>query len=83
VVQTDPAALEIRIKAKQKLDAEKVNHITRIIRHHLNLDVDIAITYPEELATTSRGKLRPVFVAMQEGKQNRVDREEVVTSKRH
>lgn len=63
VVQTGPAALEIRIKAKERLDAEKEAYIATVIRRHLALDVAINIRYLEQLATTSRGKLRPVFAA--------------------
>lgn len=63
VVQTGPSALEIRIKAKKRLDAEKEEKIGKILRRHLDLDVAIDIRYRDQLATTSRGKLRPVFVA--------------------
>lgn len=63
VVQTGPAALEIRIKAKERLDAEKEQYIGKVLRRHLDLDVAINIRYLDQLATTSRGKLRPVFVA--------------------
>jgi phenylacetate-CoA ligase len=63
VVQTGPAALEIRIKAKERLIVEKEAYIATVIRSHLNLDVDIRIRYTDQLATTSRGKLRPVFIA--------------------
>jgi hypothetical protein len=58
-----PSALEIRIKSKQRLAAEKEEYIGKVIRQHLDLDVAIKIHYPAQLATTSRGKLRPVFVA--------------------
>jgi phenylacetate-CoA ligase len=63
VVQMGPSALEIRIKSKQRLAAEKEEYIGKVIRQHLDLDVAIKIHYPAQLATTSRGKLRPVFVA--------------------
>lgn len=63
VVQTSPRALEIRLKAKERLAAEREDYIGRVIRRHLDLDVKIDIRYMDELATTSRGKLRPVFVA--------------------
>jgi phenylacetate-CoA ligase len=63
VVQTGPAALEVRIKSKEKLSAEQEASIGRIIRHHLDLDVSLNLRYLTKLTTTSRGKLRPVFVA--------------------
>jgi phenylacetate-CoA ligase len=63
VVQTGPSALEIRIKAKERLGAEKEDYIGRVIRHQLELHVAITIRYMEQLATTPQGKLRPVFVA--------------------
>jgi phenylacetate-CoA ligase len=67
VVQTGPAALEIRLKAKEKLSPEKETRIRQIIHRHLNLEVAIDLQYQEQLATTFRGKLRPVFVAFSEG----------------
>jgi phenylacetate-CoA ligase len=63
VVQTGPAALEIRIKANNRLDAEKEEYIRKVIWQHLDLNVAINIRYLEKLATTPQGKLRPVFVA--------------------
>jgi phenylacetate-CoA ligase len=63
VVQTGPSAIEIRIKSAAKLPAHKEDYIGSVIRRHLDLDVTINIRYPEQLATTPRGKLRPVFVA--------------------
>jgi phenylacetate-CoA ligase len=69
VVQTGPSALEIRIKAKDKLSVEKEDYIARVIRQHLDLHVAISIRYIDQLATTSRGKLRPVFVATSEERQ--------------
>lgn len=63
VVQTGPSALEIRVKAKEKLAAEEEAYIERIIRQHLDMDVTVDVHYPKELATTARGKLRPVFAA--------------------
>ena len=68
VVQTARDALEIRIKAKQRLHPEKEEYIRRVIRHHLDAPVDIKIHYAQQLATTSRGKLRPVFVAIPDEK---------------
>ena len=63
VVQTGPSALEIRIKAKGQLSSDNEEYIGRVIRQHLALDVAVKVCYPDQLATTSRGKLRPVFVA--------------------
>lgn len=71
VVQTGPSALEVRIKAKTQLSAENEDYIGKVICRHLNMSVAINIRYMEQLATTSRGKLRPVFVATpDEGRTN-------------
>lgn len=64
VVQTGPTALEIRIKAKERLAAKQEAYIATVIRRHLALDVALDIRYLDQLATTPRGKLRPVFVAI-------------------
>jgi phenylacetate-CoA ligase len=63
VVQTGPSALEIRIKAMGQLSPASEAYIGSVIRQHLALDVAIKVRYLDQLATTSRGKLRPVFVA--------------------
>jgi phenylacetate-CoA ligase len=67
VVQTGSSALEIRLKAKEKLPPENEANIGKVIRQHLDLNVTIDLRYMEHLATTSRGKLRPVFVANSHG----------------
>ncbi|MFZ2399920.1 MAG: hypothetical protein WAW31_14780 [Smithella sp.] len=64
VVQTGGNSIEVRLKAKQPLNADDEKYIRQVIHLHLSTDVDISIRYVNELATTSRGKLKPVFVEM-------------------
>jgi phenylacetate-CoA ligase len=62
VVQTGKDSIEIRIKSKQILGTEVEKYIRQIIQHHLAMDIEINILYVNQLASTSRGKLKPVFV---------------------
>jgi len=64
VAQTGSNSIEIRIKAKQPLNTDDEKYIHQVIHQHLTTDVNIGIRYVNELATTSRGKLKPVFVEM-------------------
>lgn len=64
VAQTGSNSIEIRLKAKQPLNADDEKYIQQVIHQHLTTDVNIGIRYVDELATTSRGKLKPVFVEM-------------------
>ena len=73
VVQTGSAALEIRIKAKVRLEAEKEAYIARVIWHHLDLKVAVNIRYMEQLATTAQGKLRPVLNAISDQRPTTAD----------
>lgn len=63
VVQMGPDALEVRIKATDRLSADQEDYIRKVIWQHLDLKVAIDIRYPEKLATTPLGKLRPVLIA--------------------
>lgn len=64
VVQTGSNSIEVRIKAKQILNSDDEKYICQVIHQHLTSDVHINIRYVDELATTHRGKLKPVFVEM-------------------
>lgn len=64
VVQTGVNSLDVRIKTSNKLSCDEEQYIYKIIHHHLSPDVAININYVSHLATTSRGKLKPVFVEM-------------------
>lgn len=64
VVQTGLSSIEIRIKAKQKLNENDEQYIHQVIHQHLSPEVDIRICYVNEFATTRHGKLKPVFVEM-------------------
>lgn len=64
VVQTGSSSIEVRVKAKQRLNENDEQYIHQVIHLHLTTDVDIIIRYVNELATTSHGKLKPVFVDM-------------------
>jgi len=64
VVQTGFSSIEIRIKAKQRLNENDEQYIHQVIHQHLSPEVDIKIRYVNEFATTRHGKLKPVFVEM-------------------
>jgi len=64
VVQTGINNIEIRIKSKHKLKPEHVDYITEVIHRHLDLHVEIKFLYVKDLALTPRGKLKPVFIEM-------------------
>jgi hypothetical protein len=62
VVQTGRNSLEVRIKANQNLSSVNEEYIRKVIHHHLASNLDINIRYVTQLATTPRGKLKPVFI---------------------
>lgn len=64
VVQTGFSSIEVRIKARQRLNENDEKYIYQVIHQHLSSEVDIKICYVNEFATTRHGKLKPVFVEM-------------------
>ncbi len=64
VVQKGLNNIEVRIKTNHEINPYDIAYIKKVIHLHASADVDVHVVRVEELSLTSRGKLKPVFVEM-------------------